>query len=80
MGIPRSIYNKFETGAQEPMVSMSRKIVDLFDVDANYLLGRTEISEKKQYYDLVSGDLVKGLENLEAVLWRSRNECKKFGN
>jgi transcriptional regulator with XRE-family HTH domain len=46
LGIPGFTYSKFETGAQEPTVSMLRKIVNLFEVDANYLLGWTKVPQE----------------------------------
>ena len=42
LGISRSTIGMYETGAREPDFETLEKIADFFNVDTDYLLGRTE--------------------------------------
>ncbi len=42
LGISRSTIGMYETGAREPDFETLEKIADFFNVDIDYLLGRTE--------------------------------------
>ena len=42
LGISRSTIGMYETGAREPDFDTLEKIADFFNVDIDYLLGRTE--------------------------------------
>ena len=42
LGISRSTIGMYETGAREPDFETFEKIADFFNVDTDYLLGRTE--------------------------------------
>ena len=42
LGISRSTIGMYETGAREPDFEILEKIADFFNVDTDYLLGRTE--------------------------------------
>ena len=42
LGISRSTIGMYETGAREPDFETLEKIADFFDVDIDYLLGRTD--------------------------------------
>lgn len=46
--VARSTYTAYENGTKQPPIDTLNKIADLFDVDINYLLGRTQIKT----YDL----------------------------
>lgn len=41
LGVSRSTIGMYETGARSPDTEMLEKIADLFNVDVDYLLGRT---------------------------------------
>ena len=42
LGISRSTIGMYETGAREPDFETLEKIADFFNVDIDYLLGRTD--------------------------------------
>lgn len=42
LGISRSTIGMYETGAREPDFEVLEKIADFFNVDTDYLLGRTD--------------------------------------
>ena len=46
LGIDRTTYVKYETGASEPDIKTLLSIADIFDVSVDYLLGKTERIEK----------------------------------
>lgn len=46
LGIDRTTYVKYETGASEPDIKTLLSIADIFDVSVDYLLGKTEQIEK----------------------------------
>ena len=43
LGVERTRYNKWETGASEPSLEMLCRIADCFHVSTDYLLGRTNV-------------------------------------
>ncbi len=45
LGISRSTIGMYETGAREPDFNTLEKIADLFNVDTDYLLGRSNKTE-----------------------------------
>lgn len=42
LGVDRTTYTKYETGATEPNIATIRRLADLFSVTTDYLLGRTD--------------------------------------
>ena len=42
LGITVSAYAHYEQGIREPSLEILKKICDLFDVSADYLIGRTD--------------------------------------
>lgn len=42
LGITFSAYAHYEQGIREPSISVLKKICDIFDVSADYLIGRTD--------------------------------------
>ena len=49
LGIPQQQYSQYETGQIDLPLRYLRKIIDLFDVSADYLLGRTQRPENKSF-------------------------------
>lgn len=43
LGIKQPSYIRYENGTSEPSLEMLVKIADLFDVSADYLLGKKEL-------------------------------------
>lgn len=43
LGITRQAYNHYETGKREPTLETLDKLSDIFNVSADYLLGKTDI-------------------------------------
>ena len=42
LGLTRNAIGNYETGIREPSIEILKKICDLFDVSADYLIGRTD--------------------------------------
>lgn len=59
LGIDRTTYGKYETGASEPDFQTTLKIAEYFDVSVDYLLGRTE--EKKPSAEVIDEELDKNV-------------------
>jgi transcriptional regulator with XRE-family HTH domain len=59
LGIDRTTYGKYETGASEPDFETTLKIAEYFDVSVDYLLGRTE--EKKPSAEVIDEELDKNV-------------------
>lgn len=49
LGIPQQQYSQYETGQIDLPLRYLRKLIDLFDVSADYLLGRTQRPENKSF-------------------------------
>lgn len=47
IGVARSSYTSYENGTKQPPLETVNKIADLFDLSADYLLGRTDNPVKK---------------------------------
>ena len=45
LGISSSVYSRYETGKRVPPLDMFEKMVDIFDVPSDYLLGRESMTE-----------------------------------
>jgi len=45
----QSSINRYENGQAEPPVDLFRKYADMFDVSLDYIFGRTEAPQGKQY-------------------------------
>lgn len=54
LGVDRTTYSKYESGASEPNYETLLKLADIFDVSIDYLLGRDE-KEKKPASDSTDG-------------------------
>lgn len=48
LGIAKSTYAGYESGYREPSLQSLSKIADLFDTSVDYILGRTEDSQKRK--------------------------------
>lgn len=46
LGVDRTTYSKYESGASEPNYETLLKLADIFDVSIDYLLGRDEKGKK----------------------------------
>lgn len=42
LGLTRNAIGNYETGIREPSLEILKKMCDLFDVSADYLIGRTD--------------------------------------
>ncbi|MBO5046731.1 MAG: helix-turn-helix transcriptional regulator [Clostridia bacterium] len=42
LGLSQNAFANYEAGIREPSLSILKKICDVFDVSADYLLGRTD--------------------------------------
>ena len=49
MDTTQSSINRYENGQAEPPVALFRKYADMFDVSLDYIFGRTEAPQGKQY-------------------------------
>ena len=49
LGISQQQYSQYETGQIDLPLRYLRKLIDLFDVSADYLLGRTQRPENKSF-------------------------------
>ena len=58
LGIPQQQYSQYETGQIDLPLRYLRKLIDLFDVSADYLLGRTQRPENKSFRNV---QVTKGL-------------------
>jgi len=47
LGVDRTTYVKYEAGSSEPNFETIQKLADYFDVTVDYLLGRTDDSERQ---------------------------------
>jgi len=62
LGVDRSTYSKYESGASEPNFEILLKIARIFNVSIDYLLGNTDQREEKptpEDGDGLSGNMVK---------------------
>lgn len=67
LGIHCTTYTKYETGASEPSFEMLEKLTQIFDVSADYLLGRTQGGAKSSGSLIpVLGDVAAGIP-IEAI-------------
>ncbi|WP_319403177.1 helix-turn-helix transcriptional regulator [uncultured Anaeromusa sp.] len=49
-GLSRSAIGMYESGSREPNFETLEVLADFFNVDMNYLLGRSEIPNRPTYY------------------------------
>lgn len=42
LGCPLTTYANYEQGTREPSIDMIKSLCDLYDVSADYLIGRTD--------------------------------------
>lgn len=47
LGITDRGYRKYEAGASEPTLSVLWKLADYFDVTVDYLIGRSDVKERR---------------------------------
>lgn len=67
LGIDRTTYAKYESGASEPNFDMLIKLTELFDVPTDYLLGKTNMKTKHGGLMIpVLGDVAAGIP-IEAI-------------
>lgn len=50
--ISKSSVNMYERGEREPGLEVLENIADFFNVDMNYLLGKSDVSSRYSIYDL----------------------------
>lgn len=55
LGISRSTIGMYETGQREPDFEMCEAIADIFNVDMDYLIGRSDIERKSEIFNIPSG-------------------------
>lgn len=57
IGVARTSYTSYESGAKQPPLETVNKLADLFNVDINYLIGRTDtpITDSESHKVSVSG-------------------------
>lgn len=67
LGIDRTTYGKYETGASEPDFETLSRIADLYKVSVDYLLGRTEEKNPTTNED-------RGIEDIKAALFGGDTE------
>lgn len=48
MNISRSCAASYEHGKREPSLELLSKIADFFDVDSDYILGKSDVRQKKE--------------------------------
>lgn len=83
LGVSRSTIGMYETGAREPDYALLEAIADLFNVDTDYLLGRTNkttvLPESVYYLNDDARDLAQFMfENPEyKVLFDASRKVKK---
>lgn len=83
LGISRSTIGMYETGAREPDFETLEAIADFFNVDTDYLLGRTSkttiLPESSYYYNEEAREMAQFLfENPEyKVLFDATRNVKK---
>lgn len=56
VGITRGSYSMYEIGKREPAIDMLSKLAFFFDVDIDYLVGKSDIRNKYNISDLVLGE------------------------
>ena len=49
LGIPQQQYSQYENGVNEIPLHRFAKLIEIFDVSADYLLGRTQRPENKSF-------------------------------
>lgn len=76
IGVARPTYTAYENGTKLPPMDTLSKLADIFDVDADYLLGRTSIKKKPESNMSFFGGPEKytpdEIEEMEAALERYR--------
>lgn len=76
VGVARTTYTAYENGTKLPPMDTLSKLADIFDVDTDYLLGRTSIRKKPESSMSFFGGPEKytpdEIEEMEAALERYR--------
>lgn len=76
IGVARPTYTAYENGTKLPPMDTLSKLADIFDVDTDYLLGRTSIKKKPESNMSFFGGPEKytpdEIEEMEAALERYR--------
>jgi len=73
LGIARSTIGMYENGERVPPLKILERFADFFNVDMNYITGRTE---KEYYHDLQTKQIAQGIfenRDLRALFDASRN-------
>lgn len=55
LGISRSTIGMYETGQREPDFETCEAIADIFNVDMDYLIGRSDIERKSEIFNIPAG-------------------------
>lgn len=63
LGIHNSTYGKYELGVREPDVQMINKMADLYNVDVDWLIGRTDNPKTTINKNGTKTDLIKILQD-----------------
>ncbi|MFB6471251.1 helix-turn-helix domain-containing protein [Paenibacillus glucanolyticus] len=76
IGVARPTYTAYENGTKLPPMDTLNKIADIFDVDTDYLLGRTLVKKKPEsnmsFYGGPENYTPDEIEEMEAALERYR--------
>jgi len=82
LGVARTTYTAYEAGTKEPPMDTVIKIADLYDVDVDYLFGRTEKRRSMEMSLSFYGggdDLTEDeIEEMEAALFRYRKTKERL--
>lgn len=88
LGISRSTIGMYETGAREPDYETLEKIADFFNVDIDFLLGRTDkttiLPNSSYYYNEDAREMAQffienpDFQNLFSIIKKSSNEDIKL--
>ena len=82
LGIDRTTYSKYESGASEPNIEMLSKLADFFSVSLDYLVGNSEIKTALVLQDTSAedGPNVKRLKKLFTELTEEQQaELLRYG-
>lgn len=64
IGISRTAYSNYEQGTREPDITTLRKLCDFLNVPADFIIGRTPISDTEaEAYAIVSSALKKAAKH-----------------
>ena len=80
LGISQQQYSQYETGQIDLPLRHLRKLLDLYDVSADYLLGRTQRPENKSFRNVQVTKDCSCTALLNAVLSLSRRIARRRWN